>query len=141
MVSQRIPTSRQGDEPMTGDVPESEIDRSVQRIRLYKRVGYWLSQGVAIFSFAAFGLTILWAALGMQQSHWSYYLMGGAYVIGTLLLIAGLVVARRENALSDGNCHKCGGEINGRPPDDWVMECEDCGQEWVLAGEYGGDLY
>ena len=123
---------------MTGN--DSEIDRPVQRIRLYNRIGYWLTQGLGVFSIAAFGLTFLWAALGAKQSHWSFYLMGGSYAIATLLLIAGLLVARRENKLSDGNCHMCGGVIKGQPPDDWVMECEDCGQEWVLAGKYEGGL-
>lgn len=125
---------------MTDSISESEIERPVRRIQLYNRAGYWLAQGLGVFSIAAFGFTFLWTALGAKPSHWSYYLMGAAYGIATLLLIAGLLVNRRVNKLSDGNCHKCGGEIEWRQPDDWVLECEDCGQEWVSAGEYKGGL-
>lgn len=110
-----------------------EIERPVQRIQRYNRAGYWLTQGLGVVALAAFGLTGLWTALGAKQSHWSFYLMGGAYAIATLLFLAGLLVSRRENQLSEGNCHTCGGEIKGHPPDDWVLECADCGHEWVLA--------
>jgi len=115
---------------------EDDIDRPVERIQWYNRASNWISMGLVIFSIAAYGLTLLWGVFGLKEGHWSTYLMGGAYAIATLLLIISVLVNRRKNKLSDGNCHKCGGVIKGQPPDDWLMKCEDCGQEWVLTGKY-----
>lgn len=95
---------------------------------------------MVVATFAAWLWTFVWFGLGMRREHWSMYVMMGLYGVAVVLWMGGFIALRRKNKHSIGNCPFCGGVIDGRPPDDWVMECQHCEQEWVLAGSYNTPL-
>lgn len=80
----------------------------------------------------------LWALDGFPDAHWTIpYLFLHSVVITVAVTVASISYSKKGKTATPtlgSGCDSCGAEIDGEYGNDWVLNCTECGKEWVYAG-------